>query len=231
MTIADQPANGGGHDSGNGTQPRQSGLPIGATHEVAPPRQDPPRQDPPPQDPPPQDPPRQDQQETIQGPLKAVPCAKAYARCAALTLAYFGDAVIELFAREAVLAQSLEPAQSLALAQSIEKTKEPDGCCGGKSALQPHATQAGEFTNKAKRFVTCEAQSDAVQRILPALTEEEIRIYKRGRNAKSKHVPRHGELIQYRRATGLEALFGYLYLSGQVARAKQLFHLAYGVEL
>ena len=86
---------------------------------------------------------------------------------------------------------------------------------------------SGKLVKLSKAFVTCEAQSDAVERILPYLTEKEESVYKRGRNAKTHFSPSHGELIQYRRATGLEALFGYLYLSGQNDRADELFSLAY----
>ena len=52
-------------------------------------------------------------------------------------------------------------------------------------------------------------------------------MFKRGRNAKTQHTPKHGELIQYKRATGFEALMGYLYVSGNVLRAKELFELAF----
>ncbi|MBE6572522.1 MAG: ribonuclease III [Ruminococcaceae bacterium] len=86
---------------------------------------------------------------------------------------------------------------------------------------------SGKLVKMSKAFVTCEAQSDAVERILPYLSEKEEAVYKRGRNAKTHFSPSHGELIQYRRATGLEALFGYLYLSGQNDRADELFSLAY----
>lgn len=86
---------------------------------------------------------------------------------------------------------------------------------------------AGKLVKMSKAFVTCEAQSDAVERILPLLSETEEAVYKRGRNAKTHFSPSHGELIQYRRATGFEALFGYLFLSGEENRAKELFAAAY----
>lgn len=86
---------------------------------------------------------------------------------------------------------------------------------------------AGKLVKMSKAFVTCEAQSDAVERILPILSQEEEAVYKRGRNAKTHFSPSHGELIQYRRATGLEALFGHLFLSGNEVRAKELFAAAY----
>ena len=116
-----------------------------------------------------------------------------------LALAYMGDAVMELFARDYVLNFSGEV----------------------KPAALVHASKA---------IITCEAQSDGVERILEHLTEKEMAVFKRGRNAKTQHTPKHGELIQYKRATGFEALMGYLYVSGNVLRAKQLFELAFAKE-
>ena len=82
--------------------------------------------------------------------------------------------------------------------------------------------------NKASRdFVTLESQSNAVENILPLLTEEETAMFKRGRNSKPHSVPKHGDRIQYLRATGLEVLFGYLYKSGQSDRMNELFEKAF----
>lgn len=85
----------------------------------------------------------------------------------------------------------------------------------------------GHMVKLSKAFVTCEAQSDAAERLLPCLTPEEEAVYRRGRNAKTKHTPSHGDPIQYRRATGLEALFGYLELAGRRERMRELFEKAY----
>ena len=68
--------------------------------------------------------------------------------------------------------------------------------------------------------VRAEAQSAAMERLLPILTEEEEAVFKRGRNA---HTARSG--ADYHRSTGLEALFGYLYLSGRIDRVRELFSL------
>ncbi len=67
-------------------------------------------------------------------------------------------------------------------------------------------------------MVRAEAQSAAMDVLLPLLTEEEEAVFRRGRNA---HTARAGG--DYHRATGLEALFGYLYLSGNTARCRELF--------
>ena len=72
----------------------------------------------------------------------------------------------------------------------------------------------------AVREVRAEAQAEAMNRILPLLTEEEEAVFKRGRNA---HTARSG--ADYHRATGLESLFGYLYLAGRIERIRELFRL------
>lgn len=82
----------------------------------------------------------------------------------------------------------------------------------------------------ALRYVTAVSQSAAAERLLPHLTSEEEHIFKYGRNAKGTHIPKSATALDYRRATGLECLFGYLYLRGDIGRAECLFDLAYGEE-
>lgn len=79
----------------------------------------------------------------------------------------------------------------------------------------------GELHRLAVDAVRAEAQSEAMERLLPHLTEEEEAAYKRGRNA---HTARNS--AEYHRATGLEALFGYLYLDGRLERIQELFAIA-----
>jgi len=69
-------------------------------------------------------------------------------------------------------------------------------------------------------------QSAAAELILPLLTEEEADVFRRGRNADS-NVPKSATVADYRRATGLEALFGYLSLIGGEARLEELFEVVY----
>ena len=88
-------------------------------------------------------------------------------------------------------------------------------------------TDTGRYNELARRFVTAHAQSEAYARIEPALSEEERDILRRGRNAKLTHRPKNQTQTDYRRATGFEALLGYLYLSGETERAEELFRLAY----
>ena len=80
-----------------------------------------------------------------------------------------------------------------------------------------------ELNRLARGYVTAVAQSAAVERLLPLLDEDETAVYKRGRNAKSAHAPKSAGAVEYRRATGLECLFGYLYLAGRIERARALF--------
>ncbi len=83
----------------------------------------------------------------------------------------------------------------------------------------------------ALRFVTASAQSAAFDKIESQLTEEEIDIFKRGRNNyHTGNVPKSATPLEYRRATGFEALLGYLYLTGQSERLSELFEKAYCLE-
>ena len=80
--------------------------------------------------------------------------------------------------------------------------------------------------NKAKvDMVNCKSQAEYMQRLLPALTEEEAEIYKRGRNTKVNSASKHSTISDYHAATGLEALFGWLYLKGETGRINELFTL------
>ena len=78
---------------------------------------------------------------------------------------------------------------------------------------------------KSVEFVCAESQSIGVDAILPLLDEDEEAIYRRGRNSTSSKVPKHADPKQYRKATGLEALFGYLYLVGRQERIGELFEV------
>ena len=86
-------------------------------------------------------------------------------------------------------------------------------------------TAVAELHQLATRRVNAPAQAAAVEKLLPALTEEEAAIYCRGRNAHVNSVPRAANIGQYHAATGLEALFGWLYLQGKCERLNELFRL------
>ena len=74
-------------------------------------------------------------------------------------------------------------------------------------------------------FVKASAQAEAVRLLTPSLTDEERTILRRGRNAHTTHVPKNAIPADYRYATGLEALFGYLYLCGRNERIKEIFDI------
>ena len=74
-------------------------------------------------------------------------------------------------------------------------------------------------------YVSAPAQAARMERLLPLLTEEEAAQYRRGRNAHVHMIPKNATHREYAMATGLECLFGYLYLSGQTGRINELFQL------
>ena len=77
--------------------------------------------------------------------------------------------------------------------------------------------------HKASReLVRASSQSKMYHLIEELLTEEEQAVLRRGRNAKSNSIPKNGDMTEYRHATGLEALIGYLYVDGKVDRIKEL---------
>lgn len=73
--------------------------------------------------------------------------------------------------------------------------------------------------------VCAPAQAARIERMLPLLTEQELAYYRRGRNAHVSKIPKNATHEQYSKATGLECLFGALYLSGQLDRINELFCL------
>lgn len=76
------------------------------------------------------------------------------------------------------------------------------------------------------RRVSAVAQNKAVNAIMEHLSEEELAVFKRGRNAATKHTAKHASSKEYHYATGFEALIGYLYLSERMQRIEELFSLA-----
>jgi len=82
---------------------------------------------------------------------------------------------------------------------------------------------AKSLHNGAVAFVSANAQASAAERVILCLSEEELAVFKRGRNAHVSSVPQGSTYEQYHAATGLETLFGYLYLSGMISRLDELF--------
>lgn len=86
---------------------------------------------------------------------------------------------------------------------------------------------SGELNRRSLTFVKATAQAAAMHRLLPILTEEETAVFKRGRNMSGGNVPKSATMSEYRTATGMEVLFGYLHLLGQKERIDLLFEEAY----
>ena len=87
-----------------------------------------------------------------------------------------------------------------------------------------HGKSTGKGMHQAAvRLVCAESQAEKARRILPELTAEELAVFKRGRNAQVHSVPAHASRAQYGEATALEALLGWLYLSGRQDRVSELF--------
>jgi len=93
-----------------------------------------------------------------------------------------------------------------------------------RSWLCGHGKATGKGLHQATiRLVCAESQAEKAERILPFLTEEELAVFKRGRNAQVRSIPGHASRAQYGEATALEALLGWLYLKGRRERVSELF--------
>ena len=86
-------------------------------------------------------------------------------------------------------------------------------------------TQPNLLHKKTSSMVKAKAQSEMIEALLPELTEEEEAVYKRGRNAHSFTMAKNASMSDYRRATGFEALMGYLYLKNEFTRMLGLVKL------
>lgn len=94
-----------------------------------------------------------------------------------------------------------------------------------QSIVAKGSMPVGKLHRECVKFVCAKAQSGAMDIIMDSLTEEELDIFKRGRNATSATVPKNADPADYRRATGLEALMGFLYLKGDFKRIDHLFKM------
>lgn len=82
---------------------------------------------------------------------------------------------------------------------------------------------ANKIHRKAIGYVKAQSQSKIIYELEEELSEEELYVYKRGRNTKSATVPKNADVRDYRMATGFEALVGYLYLTGSKERLQFIF--------
>lgn len=113
-------------------------------------------------------------------------------------LAYLGDAVIELYVREALVAAGYSTSAAL--------------------------------NQKSLDYVRAGAQAKAMQKILPMLTEAEAAVFRRGRNMGHSNTPKGATVAEYRSATGMEVLAGYLHVQGMHERLYELLGAAYTFE-
>ncbi len=91
-------------------------------------------------------------------------------------------------------------------------------CASGKHTV-------GNLHRETVQMVKAPTQAKFADKLLPHLTEDELSWYRRGKNAHVHAVPKGATPAEYAKATGLEALFGALYLSGQTDRINELFHI------
>lgn len=106
------------------------------------------------------------------------------------------------------------------------------GDCVLELCVREHLVSSGLSTSRhlnaeALHFVRASAQAEAMKKLFPILTEEEEAFFKRGRNIGHTNVPKNATVSDYRTATGMEVLFGYLHVSGQKERINELFSAAY----
>ncbi len=87
-------------------------------------------------------------------------------------------------------------------------------------------TSANKLHKKTVGYVNARIQAQMIEALMDELTEEEAAVYKRGRNAKSYTTAKNASVIEYRKATGFEALCGYLYLTGKQERMLMLIKKA-----
>ena len=84
---------------------------------------------------------------------------------------------------------------------------------------------------RSSRLVKAKAQAEAAVKLLDVFTEEEMAVYKRGRNARSHTMAKNAEMTDHRMATGFEAVMGYLHLKQDYERMVTLIHLGIGDKL
>ena len=94
-----------------------------------------------------------------------------------------------------------------------------------RSELVCEANRPVNALHKAASGKVCaHAQAEAITKIMPLLTEDEEAVFKRGRNARTGGIPKNQSSADYHYATGLECLFGWLYLKGETDRIKELYN-------
>lgn len=88
-------------------------------------------------------------------------------------------------------------------------------------------SSSATLNKAALEFVRASKQAEAMKIILPLLTDEESAVFRRGRNMGHSSTPKSATVSEYRSATGMEAMFGWLHLAGRQERIRELFRAAY----
>lgn len=91
-----------------------------------------------------------------------------------------------------------------------------------------HKAKSGELHKLTTDYVKASKQSVAIEKLLPVLSEDEVSVYKRARNYKTASVAKNASVQEYKRATGFEAVLGYLYLAGDDERLNYILRLCVG---
>lgn len=91
-------------------------------------------------------------------------------------------------------------------------------------------SSSAKLNKEALLFVKASCQAEAMKNLLPILTEEENDVFHRGRNMGHSNTPKSATVAEYRSATGMEALFGWLHLAGRKDRINELFRIAYNLD-
>ena len=91
-------------------------------------------------------------------------------------------------------------------------------------------SSSAKLNKEALQFVKASRQAEAMKNIIDILTEEESAVFHRGRNMGHSNTPKSATMAEYRSATGMEALFGWLHLAKRQERINELFRIAYKLD-
>jgi ribonuclease-3 family protein len=110
------------------------------------------------------------------------------------------------------------------------------GDCAIELCVREYLVKEKGFSSSAKlnkealQFVKASRQAEAMKNIIDILTEEESAVFHRGRNMGHSNTPKSATMAEYRSATGMEALFGWLHLAKRQERINELFRIAYKLD-
>ena len=118
-----------------------------------------------------------------------------------------------------VLPPPLKGSEELLTLQALEQGDED----ARQRLVEHHRLSAGKLNAEKVKYVSARAQFREEQLLEPLFTEDELAVFKRGRNASKASVAKHASPEEYRASTGFECLLGWLYLNGRLSRVHELF--------